>query len=81
MRVFSATTTLPYEHLDRATAGLQAELRRQVLAADVHTLPRWDTFAVTGPRQFEDARGRAWYEYRAWVECRELMDWETPPRS
>jgi hypothetical protein len=81
MRVFSATTALPYEHLDRATAGLRTELRRQLLAANVHTVPLWDTFAVTGPHQFEDRRGQAWYEYRASVECRELMEWETPPRS
>jgi hypothetical protein len=81
MRVFSATALRPYEHLDRATAELRAELRRQLLAAKVHRVPRWDTFAVTGPRQFEDLRGRAWYEYCASVECRELMEWETPPRS
>jgi hypothetical protein len=67
---FSATAALPYEHLDRATAGLRTELRRQVLAADVHTTPRWDTFAVTGPREFADLRGRVWYEYRATVESR-----------
>jgi hypothetical protein len=58
---------------------LRAELRQQLLAADVHTLPRWDTFAVTGPQLFEGARGRAWYEYRASVECRERMNWETRP--
>jgi hypothetical protein len=40
-QTFTATTALPYEHLERATAGLCAELRRQLLAADVHQMPRW----------------------------------------
>jgi hypothetical protein len=48
---FMATTALPYEHLDRATAGLRAEWRRQLLALDVHEMPLWATFAVTGPRR------------------------------
>jgi hypothetical protein len=65
---FSAATALPYEHLERATAGLRAELRRQLLAADVHEMPRWETFDVTGPTEFTDLRGRTWYEYRATVE-------------
>jgi hypothetical protein len=69
-RTFTATAVLPYEHLERATAGLCAELRRQLLAAEVHTMPRWETFAVTGPREFTDLRGRTWYEYRASVEIR-----------
>ncbi len=69
-RTFTATAALPYEHLERATAGLRAELRRQLLAADVHAMPRWETFAVTGPREFTDLRGRTWHEYRASVESR-----------
>ena len=60
-----ATTALPYEHLDRATASLRAELRRQLLAVDVHEMPLWRTFAVTGPVEFTDLRGRTWFEYRA----------------
>ena len=77
---FTATAALRYEHLDWATGGLRAELRRQLLAAGVDEIPVWDTFVVTGPLVFEDLRGRAWYEYRASVEAREPMDWETPPR-
>ena len=46
---FTATAALPYEHLERATAGLRAELRRQLLAADVHEMPVWETFVVEGP--------------------------------
>ncbi len=81
---FSATTALPYEHLGRATAGLRAELRRQLLAADVHTMPRWETFTVTGPVVSTDLRGRVWYEYRAAVEYRTPFDRATtvaPPSS
>jgi hypothetical protein len=72
--MFTATTALPYEHLDRATVGLRAELRRQLLRAAVHELPMWETFVVTGPRQFTDLRGRTWYEYRVTVESRRPFD-------
>jgi hypothetical protein len=65
---------MPYEHLDRATAGLRAELRRQLLHADVHQMPVWETFVVTGPRQFADLRGRLWFEYHATVESRSPFD-------
>jgi hypothetical protein len=75
---FSAITALPYEHLERATAGLRAELRRQPLAADVHLMPMWETFEVTGRIQFTDLRGRTWYEYRATVESRRAVDCATP---
>jgi hypothetical protein len=68
--MFSARAALPYEHRERAGAGLRAELRRQLLAADVHKRPKWETFDVTGPTEFPDLRGRTWYEYRATVEGR-----------
>jgi len=42
----------------RATAGLRVELRRQLLAADVHETPDWKTLTVEGPFEFEAARGR-----------------------
>ena len=66
---FSASAALPYEHLELATAGLRAELRRQLLAADVQAMPRWETFTVTGSIEFTDLRGRLWYQYRAAVEA------------
>jgi len=53
----TATTALLYENLERATAGLRAELRRQLLAADVQVMPAWKTFVVTGPRAFTDLAG------------------------
>ena len=71
---FKATAALPYEHLERASAGLRAELRRQLLAADVHEIPQWETFDVTGPSEFRDLRGRTWYEYRATVASHRPFD-------
>jgi hypothetical protein len=40
---YTATTAVPYPHLERATAGLRAALRHQLLAAGVVGPP-------TGPR-------------------------------
>jgi hypothetical protein len=74
--MFTATTALPYEHLERATAALRAGLRHQLLAADVHRMPLWDTFEVTGPTLTTDGRGRTWFEYRATVESRGPFDSE-----
>jgi hypothetical protein len=76
---FRATRVLPYEHVDRATAGLRAELRRQLLKANVYEMPMWETLTVTGPHEFTDLRGRTWYEYRATVESRSLLDRTTSP--
>jgi hypothetical protein len=72
---FTATAALPYEHLERATAGLRAERRQKLLHAGVHEMPMWDTFEVSGPHEFTDLRGRSWYEYRATVESRNPFDW------
>jgi len=80
MRQFSASTALPYQHLDRATAGLRAELRHKLVHADVHEMPMWDTFEVTGPPEFTDLRGRVWFEYRATVQARGLFDRHTQER-
>ena len=71
---FSAATALPYEHLQRATAGLLAELRQQLLHAGVHEMPLWDTLEVTGRHELTDMRGRRWFEYRATVTARRPFD-------
>jgi hypothetical protein len=63
----AASTALPYQHLERATAGLRAELRQKLLAGEVHQMPEWDTFTVTGPRQFTDLRGRTWVQAESGV--------------
>jgi hypothetical protein len=62
MRSYAATTALPYPHLERATAGLRAELRRQLPAGET---PDWTTLEVTGPSKSVDGVGHTWYEYRA----------------
>lgn len=71
---FNATAALPYDNRERAVAALRVELRRQLLAADVHEMPNWQSFVVTGPRKFADLRGRAWYEYRATLSSRHPFD-------
>lgn len=65
--LLTATTALPYPHLERATAGLRAELRHQLGAGE---LADWSTLEVTGPSKVPDARGRVWFEYSATVEVR-----------
>jgi len=61
----SATTSLPYEHVERATAGLRAKLRYQLL--DLGAAPDWSTLEVSGPVTTLDGMGRPWFEYRASV--------------
>jgi hypothetical protein len=61
---------LPYEHPERVTPGLSAGLRRQLLAADVHEMPKWATSDVTGATEFADLRGRTEYQYPAAGEGR-----------
>ena len=65
---YRAVTALPYEHLERATAGLRAELRHQATVGGGQ--PDWSTFDVTGPERAPDARGTVWFEYRATVALR-----------
>ncbi len=60
---FIATAAYPYENLERATAGLRAALRHQILAAGIRGLQVWDTFVVTGPTTAKDARGNTWFEW------------------
>ncbi|GAB3309628.1 hypothetical protein GCM10027451_19600 [Geodermatophilus aquaeductus] len=69
MALHSASSALPFEHLMRATAGLRAQLRQEVLAAEgPAVLPAWSTLQVTGPHPVADGRGRAWFGYRATID-------------
>jgi hypothetical protein len=61
---YEAVTALPYPHLERATAGLGAQLRLQLAASEVAD---WTTLVVDGPAEALDGRGRTWFEYRASV--------------
>ena len=78
---FIATAAYPYESLERATQGIRAALRHQILAAGIRGLQVWDTFVVTGPTTAKDARGNTWFEYRATVESSGPFDRATtvPP--
>jgi hypothetical protein len=68
--LLTAVTALPYTHLERATAGLRASLRHQLLATSRHAFPAWETLTVDGPVQVTDVRGRVWFEYRASLDGR-----------
>jgi hypothetical protein len=72
----SATTSLPYEHVERATAGLRAKLRYKLL--DLGTAPDWSTLKVSGPVTTIDGMGRPWFEYRVRAEPRRVRP--RPPR-
>ena len=62
---YTATTALPYPHLERATTGLRVALRHQLLPAGVVGAPDWATLTVDGPEEFTDGRGRTWFGYWA----------------
>ena len=64
----SATTSLPFEHVERAPAGLRATLRWKPL--DLGAAPDWSTLEVSGPVTTLDGMGRPWFEYRASVHSR-----------
>ena len=67
---FTATAASPYENLERATAGLRAALRHQLLATGIRDMWAWQTLVVTGPVECPDRRGNTRYEHRATVESR-----------
>ena len=62
--------SLPYEHLERVTAVLRSELRRQPLAADIHEMPKSETADVTGATGSTGLCGCTWSQYRATAEGR-----------
>ncbi|MCU1614720.1 MAG: hypothetical protein JWO98_2260 [Frankiales bacterium] len=66
---FTATTALPYPHLDRATAGLRAELRHQLFKAGDPNRPDWSTLVIEGPEEFADGNGHTWFGYWATVKA------------
>ena len=66
---FSATAALPYDHLERATAGLRGRLRLMITDDTCAASPDWDTLVVTGPTTSQDARGRTWFEWIGTVEA------------
>jgi hypothetical protein len=67
---------LPYEHVERATAGLRAKLRYQLL--NLGAAPDWSTLEGSGPVTTLDGMGRPWFEYRASVQSRAAFDRDRP---
>jgi hypothetical protein len=67
---FRATAVLPYDNLDRATAGLRGRLRMVITDHDADLSPDWATLVVTGPTMTKDARGNTWFECTATVQAR-----------
>jgi hypothetical protein len=63
---YKATAALPYDNLERATSGLQGELRHAL--ALVQKAPDWSTLEVDGPTEVKGASGRTWYRWTASVE-------------
>jgi hypothetical protein len=68
--VYQASTSLPHDNLERATAGLRAEYRHRMLDAGDPGLPDWSTLAVTGPKIAADERGRPWFTWTVRVTTR-----------
>jgi hypothetical protein len=66
--LYMATTALPYPYLERATAGLRAELRHLLLEARHPEAPDWARLTVQGPQEFADGTGRTWFGYWAALE-------------
>jgi hypothetical protein len=58
---YTATTALPYPHREQATAGIRAELRHKLLAAEVVGAPDLAALTVAGPEEFTNGRGRTWF--------------------
>ena len=67
---YQASTSLPHDNLKRATAGLRAELRHQLLDAGDPGLPDWSTSTVTGPEIAADEHGRSWFTWTATATTR-----------
>lgn len=66
---YRAAAALPYDNLERATAGLRGQLR--LMAAIDGATPDWSTLALEGPVETQGLHGRTWYEWAATVEARE----------
>jgi hypothetical protein len=73
-----ATTPLPYEHVDRATAGLRAKVHYQLL--DLGAAPDWSTLEIRGPVTTLDRMVRPWFEYRG-VRAEPRRVRPRPPRG
>ncbi len=55
---YTAVTALPHPHLERATAGLRAQLRARLLDAGSTEPPDWTGLEVSGPQELVDSHVR-----------------------
>ncbi|MGY1830150.1 hypothetical protein ACI8AA_06920 [Geodermatophilus sp. SYSU D01180] len=62
---YRATTALPYDDRDRATAGLRGQLRLMAIADGASS--DWSTMVVTGPEEAVGRHGVVWFEWSATV--------------
>ncbi|MGY1778759.1 hypothetical protein [Geodermatophilus sp. SYSU D01036] len=62
---YRATTALPYDDRERATAGLRGHLR--LMTAANGAVPDWSTLQVDGPTEAVDRHGATWFEWTATV--------------
>ncbi len=60
---------MPYDDLERVTAGLRGQLPIMVLADDVR--PDWSTLIVEGPTETSGSHGQVWLEWIATVRASE----------
>lgn len=69
-RRFTATAALPYDNLERATAGLRGRLRLMITDYSTDADPDPDTLTISGPVKTKDARGNTWFQWTAVVQAR-----------
>ena len=63
--MYRAAAALPYDNLERATAGLCGQLR--VMAGAGEATPDWSTLAIEGPTEAVGLPDRTWFEWTATV--------------
>lgn len=64
----TATTTLPFPDLERATSALRGDLRLQAAYAKAGPqVPDWTTLVVIGLDDDQDDHGRTWWRWSATV--------------
>ncbi|MGY1736337.1 hypothetical protein [Geodermatophilus sp. SYSU D00684] len=63
--IYWATTALPYDDRERATAGLRGQLRLMAFADGV--TPDWSELTVEGPTEAVGRHDVVWFEWTATV--------------
>ncbi|MGY1730139.1 hypothetical protein ACI798_01365 [Geodermatophilus sp. SYSU D01045] len=66
---YRATTALPYDDRERATAGLRGQLRLIAIADEA--VPDWSSLTVEGPTKAVGRHGVVWFEWAATAEAQD----------